>query len=186
MAEQKEDDQHEHTFSKYVRIRDVAQKTCQRRWTIRKSGESGSGISVLPARHDDDDDDDDLIQIIFKQIYLTYRRYLDRYDHPGRGCRIHQRVKTRLPQRVSWYDTKQSDGVVTEMLGLWGMRNQSLPSLPGPLWPGVVAPDKVLSMGQKELKCVLMLNRIVWNRTVLHFTVCKQNNCTWAKLNCLK
>ena len=54
---QKQDDQHEHTFSNYVRIRDVVQKTCRRRWTIGKSGERGSGISVLPARHDDDDDD---------------------------------------------------------------------------------------------------------------------------------
>ena len=50
----KQDDQHEHTFSNYVRIWDVDQKTCQRRWTIGKSGERGSGISVLPARHDDD------------------------------------------------------------------------------------------------------------------------------------
>ena len=58
MAEQKQDDQHEHTFSSYVRIRDVVQNTWQRRWTIGKSGERGSGISVLPARHDDDDDDD--------------------------------------------------------------------------------------------------------------------------------
>ena len=56
MAEQKQDDQHERTFSNYVRIRDVVKKTCQRRWTIGKSGERGSGISVLPARHDDDDD----------------------------------------------------------------------------------------------------------------------------------
>ena len=31
MAVQKQDDQHEHTFSNYVRIRDVVQKTCQRR-----------------------------------------------------------------------------------------------------------------------------------------------------------
>ena len=31
-------------------------ESCLRRWTIRKSGERGSGISVLPARHDDDDD----------------------------------------------------------------------------------------------------------------------------------
>ena len=38
--------QHEHTFSNYVRIRDVVQKTCLRRWTIGKSGERGSGISV--------------------------------------------------------------------------------------------------------------------------------------------
>ena len=57
MAGQKQDDQLEHTFSSYVRIRDVALKTCQRRWTIGRSGERGSGISVLAARHDDNDDD---------------------------------------------------------------------------------------------------------------------------------
>ena len=39
-----------------MRIRDVVQKTCLRRWTIGKSGERGSGISMLPARYDDDDD----------------------------------------------------------------------------------------------------------------------------------
>ena len=38
----------------------------------------------------------------------------------------------------------------------------SLPSLPGPLWPGVVAPDRVLSKGQIELSSVFMLNGIVW------------------------
>ena len=37
----------------WPRIRDVVQKTSLRRWTIGKSGERGSGISVLPARHDD-------------------------------------------------------------------------------------------------------------------------------------
>ena len=31
MAKQKQDDQLEHTYSSYVRIRDVAQKTCQKR-----------------------------------------------------------------------------------------------------------------------------------------------------------
>ena len=56
MAVQKQDDQHEHTFSNYVRIRDVVLKTCLVRWTTGRSGERGSGISVLPARHDDDDD----------------------------------------------------------------------------------------------------------------------------------
>ena len=59
MAEQKQDDQLEHTYSKYVRIRDVALRTCQRWWTIGKSGERGSVISVLAARCNDDDDDDD-------------------------------------------------------------------------------------------------------------------------------
>ena len=38
-----------------MRIRDVALKTCQRRGTIGKSGERGSGISVLAAQHDDGD-----------------------------------------------------------------------------------------------------------------------------------
>ena len=55
MAGQKQDDQLEHTFSSYVRIRDVALKTCQKRWMIGRSGERGSGISMQAARHDDDD-----------------------------------------------------------------------------------------------------------------------------------
>ena len=57
MAKQKLDDQVEHTFSSYVRIRNVVLKTWQRRWIIGRSGERGSGISVLATRHDDDDDD---------------------------------------------------------------------------------------------------------------------------------
>ena len=48
-----------HTYNSSVRIRDVALKTCQRRWTIGRSGERVSRISVLAARHDGDDDDDD-------------------------------------------------------------------------------------------------------------------------------
>ena len=53
----------------------------------------------------------------------------------------------------------KSDGRIPIMLELWGMRSTlSLPSLPGSLWPGVVAADRVLSMGQIELNCVLMLN----------------------------
>ena len=57
MAKQKQDDQLELTYSSYVRTQDVTLKTCQRRWMIGRSGERGSGISVLVARHDDDDDD---------------------------------------------------------------------------------------------------------------------------------
>ena len=62
MAVQKQDDQHEHTFSSYVRIRDVVLKTYLGRWTIGRSGERGSGISVLSARYDDDDDDDEVFE----------------------------------------------------------------------------------------------------------------------------
>ena len=52
---------------------------------------------------------------------------------------------------------------------------------PDTLWPGVVAPGRVLSMSQTELNCVIMLNWITWNRTVLVF---KQR--TYVKLNSLK
>ena len=55
MAGQKQDDQHEHTSSKYMRIQGVALKTWRRRCTIGISGERGSGISVPAARPDDDD-----------------------------------------------------------------------------------------------------------------------------------
>ena len=61
MAVQKQDDQLELTYSNYVRTQDVTLKTYQRRWMIGRSGERGSGISVLVARHDDDDDDDSSI-----------------------------------------------------------------------------------------------------------------------------
>ena len=46
------------------------------------------------------------------------------------------------------YDTKQSDGEVPVMLELWGIQSTpSLPLLPGPLGPGVVASDRAQSMG---------------------------------------
>ena len=52
------------------------------------------------------------------------------------------------------------------MLELWGMRRTPLlPSLPGSLWLGVEAPDRLLFMVQIEQNCVLMINWIVWNRT---------------------
>ena len=45
------------------------------------------------------------------------------------------------------------------MLELWGVYSTlSLPSLPDSLWPGVAAPDRVLSMGKIELNSVLMTN----------------------------
>ena len=68
LAKQKQDDQLEHTYSSFVRIRDVALKTCQKWWTIGRSGERGSGISVLAAQHDDDNDDDITILEIFNCV----------------------------------------------------------------------------------------------------------------------
>ena len=38
---------------------------------------------------------------------------------------------------------------MSELWGMWG--TPSLSSLPGPLWPGVVVSDRVISIGQIEL-----------------------------------
>ena len=68
------------------------------------------------------------------------------------GCRIHQLhlrrgVRPHL-HKYPGYHIKQSDGEVPVMLGLCVM--QSIPSLPlllGSLWPGVITPNRALSMG---------------------------------------
>ena len=64
-----------------------------------------------------------------------------------------------MPSFCPGYDTKQSDGEVPVMIELWEIQSTtSLPLLPSPLWPEVIAPDKALSMGQIELNCVLVLS----------------------------
>ena len=73
-----------------------------------------------------------------------------------------------MPSRIEWpntwtkslhtpnnelpgYHIKQSDGEALEMLELWRiLSTSSLPLLPGPLWSGVVAPDRVSFMDQTE------------------------------------
>ena len=60
----------------------------------------------------------------------------------------------------------------------------SLPLLPDPLWPGVAAPDMFLSMGQRELNCVITLNWIVWSRTVFDILNCvlMLNWIVWSRI----
>ena len=70
----------------------------------------------------------------------------------GWGCRIHRvhlcREVSSLPYECPGYETKQSDGDVPVMLEFWEMQGTpSLASLPRPLWFGVVALDRALSMG---------------------------------------
>ena len=56
-------------------------------------------------------------------------------------------------------DTKQFDGEAPELLQILGMQSAFLLlSLPVPLWTGVVASDRVLSLGQIELNYVTRLN----------------------------
>ena len=76
------------------------------------------------------------------------------------------------PNECPGYDNQQSDGEASVMQKLWEM--QSTPLLlspPGPLWSGMTALDRVLSIGQIEVNCVLMLNWVVWNRTVYIFGI---------------
>ena len=68
------------------------------------------------------------------------------------GCRIHRlhfcRRGGKTPP-ISFLDMTSDCKVPA--LGIWGIWSTlSLPLLPGPLWPGVVASDRVLSMGQIE------------------------------------
>ena len=67
------------------------------------------------------------------------------------GCRIHWLHLCRAVRPLNEcprYDTKQSDGEVSVMLEPWGMRSTPLfPSLPGPLWPRMWAPERDQSMG---------------------------------------
>ena len=95
------------------------------------------------------------------------------------GCRIHRLL---FCNEYPAYDTQKSKGEVPMMIGLWGMQSTpSLPSLPCPLWPRVVAPDRAQPMGQTDLNYVLMQNWITLNITVL---ISKLR--TYAFLNFLK
>ena len=54
-----------------------------------------------------------------------------------------------LSNKFGGNDTRQFDGEVPVMLEFWGKwSTSSLPSLPGPLLPRVVASDRVLSMDE--------------------------------------
>ena len=75
-----------------MRIRDVVKKTCRRRWTIGKSSERGSGISVLPARHDDDDDD-----------IVTYWPLT---EPSCSGC-VNRKTVMRASKQLTWVDSQK-------------------------------------------------------------------------------
>ena len=78
--------------------------------------------------------------------------YLRQYQLSTRIHQLHLCKGIRpLYNECPGYDTRQSDGKAPVMLELWEKRSTpSLPMLSDPLLPGVVATDKVLSMGQVE------------------------------------
>ena len=74
MAEQKQDDQIEHTYSSYVRIRDSPEDLPEA-MNDREKWRERVRISVLAARHDNNDDDYIYISIyiyiyIYSYIYM--------------------------------------------------------------------------------------------------------------------
>ena len=158
MDEQRQDDQQEPIYYCSVPIQDIALKTSREQWTIERGGERVSWSSVLAAWHDDDDE------------ICPF----------GWCCRIHRLHlcrEVRLPQRVSGYNTKQSDGKDSfrlKFLGIWN--TLSLPSLPGQLWPGVVASNRVLSIGRIELRFKLYSNAKL-NWSVWSFNCVLTKNC---------
>ena len=113
-AAQKQDDQHERTFSSYVRIQVVVLKTYLGRWMIGRSGERGSGISVLPARYDDDDDIHCKLFVLIKVSHAPLVR-----------LRIHwlytlQRSKTPpLSKGASWVWHWTAFNSETPVLQIW-------------------------------------------------------------------
>ena len=91
--------------------------------------------------------------MIFEKIYLTQRWDYTKSVGAVEYTNCISAEEQDPHNECLGYDTKQSDGEVPVMLELWGMRSTpSLPSPPGPLWPGVVAPERVQSMGQIERK----------------------------------
>ena len=71
-------------------------------------------------------------------MYIYVHKYICTCTH------IYKHTFNECPR----YETKQSDDEAPVIVEFWGMRSTlSLPSLPGPFWPGVVSPEKVLSMG---------------------------------------
>ena len=98
--------------------------------------------------------------LLFKNLQLLKSSFTASPSHVkpvGWSCRIHRLdlcrgVRPHPLNEYTGYDMKSSDSQTPVMLALWGMRSiSSLPSLLGPLWFWVVAPDKVLSIGRIEL-----------------------------------
>ena len=98
------------------------------------------------------------------------------------GRRIHPLILCRgirLLQLVSEIQHKKYDGEASVIMELWGMRsNPLLLSLPGPLWPGVVAMDRAVSIGQMELFDIL--TELFEIKLFLNLTAREQKNCTYA------
>ena len=88
---------------------------------------------------------------LFTQVHLLIDGSVE-----GQYVTIHRQphcrgVRPPSANECSVYISKQSgsEGSILELWGMWS--THSLPLIQGPLWPGVVAYNRVLSMGQIDL-----------------------------------
>ena len=101
-------------------------------------------------------------------------------------CRIHwlhlcRGARPTISNECPGYEIQPSDREAPVMLDLLGMQSaSSLPLLPGTLWPRVVAPHRVLSMGQIELFDIwtgckqMTYAKLLETELFDHLTECKQ------------
>ena len=80
---------------------------------------------------------------MFSNFWCAKKKKKKKKKKEYKDCISAEGKTSLLHNKCPGYDIKQSDG---EFPGM--QSTPSLPLLPGPLWPGVVASDKVLSMGQ--------------------------------------
>ena len=134
MAEQKQDNQLEHTYSSSVRIGDIALKTYQRRWTIGRSGERGSGISVLAARRDDDGDD--LCTVIWYQVFLSFRKNCQNWIPFILGAAEYTDcISAEAQDSPTSVLDKTLNNLIVRLQWRWSFIDIAF-------WPGVVVPDR--------------------------------------------
>ena len=95
---------YEHTFSSYVRIRGVALKTCQRRWTIGKSGERGS-VCVREREREsggEGERDMNILGLIYRLIWIDCYIYIYIYS-------VRERVCVCMRERERWGEREREN-----------------------------------------------------------------------------
>ena len=135
---------------------DVHKKVIHKRWTKKEA-------SFLCMLH---------MGIDVCKEYITHSLFPG--SSVGWGCKIHLQHLCRgivSSNDCPRYDIEQSNGEAPIILELWEMwSTSSLPLFRGLFMPGVVAPERVLSMGQIEL----------------FGTQTERKQTTYARLDCLK
>ena len=100
---------------------------------------------------------------MFKNNQLIIASFKDRTAQSARvveytNCISAKAVKDAILDMTLNTDT---DGEAPLILELWGMwSTPSVPSLPGPVWPEVIATDRVLSMGQLCVKKIFTYTKL--------------------------